>query len=383
MAGDVNAHSSIWNPHCRRRQNATILEDLIEQFGLLVNNEPGRITQPLSREVSIIDLALSSAQLGPLTLWKIPEEHPSCSDYELIVLRWEDVEYNLTNKSCGKITGWDIQGLIGDKNKLQAAQSEWTNLSQNRHIIDNFCTQQDLDGEVSWVESSVTSILNSYCKPIRVTPFSKKWWNSKVAEARKIWAREKKLWRKVTPSREKLKQAYNAFYHLVQRVKRECWQKFLMDDEEIPEGNKAKTHLEDKNRCWKALQYIKPRTNRTTPALKGPNDEIAVIMHEKEALVRAHAFPKPPIFQGNEYSPGQGSAHLLVNVETVAQALFYQSVKKAPGANMHNFCILCLIWTCDPNRITSLVKQAIRLQYHPQLWRYAKGILMKKLNKRE
>ena len=186
VAGDVNVHSPIWNPHCRRRQNVAILEDLIEQFGLLVNNEPGRITQPLSREVSIIDLALSSAQLGPLTLWEIPEEHPSYSDHELIVLRWEDVEYNLTNKSCEKITGWDIQGLIGDKNKLQAAQSEWTNLSQNRHIIDNFCTQQDLDGEVSWVESSVTSILNSYCKPIRITPFSKKWWNSEIAEACKI-----------------------------------------------------------------------------------------------------------------------------------------------------------------------------------------------------
>ena len=84
-------------------------------------------------------------------------------------------KYNSTIESCGKITGWDIQGLISDKNKLQAAQSEWTNLSQNRHIIGDFCTQQDLDDKVGWVESSVTSILNSYCKPIRVNPFSKKW----------------------------------------------------------------------------------------------------------------------------------------------------------------------------------------------------------------
>ena len=73
MAGDINAHSPVWNPHCRRRQNAATLEDLIEQFWLLVNNKPGRATQPLSREVSVIDLALSSAQIGPLTLWEIPE----------------------------------------------------------------------------------------------------------------------------------------------------------------------------------------------------------------------------------------------------------------------------------------------------------------------
>ena len=84
-------------------------------------------------------------------------------------------------------------------------------------------------------------------------------------------------------------------------------------------------------------------------------------MHEKEALVRAHAFLKPPKFQGNKYSPRQGFAHLLVNVETVTQVLICQSAKKTPGATMHIFCILRLIWTWDPTQITFLVKQAICL----------------------
>ena len=66
MAGDINAHSPVWNSHCHRRQNATILENLIEEFGLLINNKPGRATRPSSREISIIDFALSSPQLGPL-----------------------------------------------------------------------------------------------------------------------------------------------------------------------------------------------------------------------------------------------------------------------------------------------------------------------------
>ncbi len=30
MAGDINAHSPVCNFHCQRRQNATILEELIE-----------------------------------------------------------------------------------------------------------------------------------------------------------------------------------------------------------------------------------------------------------------------------------------------------------------------------------------------------------------
>lgn len=106
-------------------------------------------------------------------------------------------------------------------------------------------------------------------------------------------------------------------------------------------------------------------------------------MLDKEALVRAHAFPKPPTFEGNEYLPGQGSAHLSVSQDTVARTLLCQSVKKAPGPNMQNFRALRLIWTWDAPRITSLVQQAIRLQYHPRSWRHAKGILMEKPNKRD
>ena len=74
IAGDINAHSPVWNPHCHRKQNASVLEELIDHFGLLINNEPGRSTRPISQGISVIDLALSTAELGPLTLWEIPEE---------------------------------------------------------------------------------------------------------------------------------------------------------------------------------------------------------------------------------------------------------------------------------------------------------------------
>lgn len=84
--GDMNAHSPIWNPHCRGRKNAKPLEDLIEKFDLLINNKSGRTTRPASEGVSITDLALSTAELGFLTLWETPEDHPSLSD-ELILLR--------------------------------------------------------------------------------------------------------------------------------------------------------------------------------------------------------------------------------------------------------------------------------------------------------
>ncbi len=89
-------------------------------------------------------------------------------------------------------------------------------------------------------------------------------------------------------------------------------------------------------------------------------------MQDKEALVRLHAFPPPPICYGTEYKPGKGTAHALVTKDHVGKALLCQSIKKVPGPNMQNFRILRILWDWDPDHITSIVVQAIRLQYHPQ-----------------
>ena len=118
MGRDINAHSPIWNFHYQRRQNATILKDLIEQFGLFINNKPGRSTCLSRREILVIDLFLSSIELGSLTLLEIPEKFPSLSDHELIVFHWEDIDYDSVNQNAGKITSWDIQRLMENKNSL-------------------------------------------------------------------------------------------------------------------------------------------------------------------------------------------------------------------------------------------------------------------------
>ncbi len=79
------------------------------------------------------------------------------------------------------------------------------------------------------------------------------------------------------------------------------------------------------------------RGYRTTPELQGPDDQITVTMQDKKALVKANAFSKPLVFQGNEYLPGQKSAHLSVNSENEPRALLCQSAQKAPRPNMHKF----------------------------------------------
>lgn len=175
MLGDINAHSPVWNPHCQRRKNAKPLEDLIEIFDLLINNELGQTTRPASADVSVIDLALSTVELDFLTLWEIPEDYPSISDHELILLRWNDISNNLAKKGAIESTGWDIQGLIGCPDNLDLAYVDWTNRSRSRNFLELSSTQKDLDEEVQWLEKNLAEVLDTHAKILKVTSFSKRW----------------------------------------------------------------------------------------------------------------------------------------------------------------------------------------------------------------
>ena len=103
------------------------------------------------------------------------------------------------------------------------------------------------------------------------------------------------------------------------KAKREFWQNFVEGIEKS--SNPTQIRFEDKNRCWIALKYTKPKSNNTTPALIGLNNKIAVIMQDKKALVRLHAFLPPPIFYKTEYKPGRRTAHALVTKDHFGKAL--------------------------------------------------------------
>jgi hypothetical protein len=86
LAGDFNAHSPRWNPHESQRRNHHFLEELIDDFGLIVHND-GTATRHKdntgrhdydddsdddeddlpSERISIIDLTLSSPRMSRRT----------------------------------------------------------------------------------------------------------------------------------------------------------------------------------------------------------------------------------------------------------------------------------------------------------------------------
>lgn len=85
-------------------------------------------------------------------------------------------------------------------------------------------------------------------------------------------------------------------------------------------AERVKIHSKDS--CWTVLQYTQPWQNQTTPTLKGPNQEVAITMQVKKALIRAHAFSKPPTCPGRKSRPGQGLVHTWITREVVKKTLF-------------------------------------------------------------
>ncbi|ODM18159.1 hypothetical protein SI65_06030 [Aspergillus cristatus] len=373
LVGDFNAHSPLWNPLARARVNARPLENLVDEAGLYINNELGVPTRPKRTPgISIIDLALTTVSMGPLEMWTVDQEHPTGSDHELIIMEWTSLE-RISTIPSQYVTGWQIQTLQANPQALEEAKGDWQARTESRPCLGNSCSSEDLAGEAIWIQEALTAVLNRHAKQLRVTPLSKRWWGTEIKEARRTYSQARRAWQGQEISTTELREVRNSYYRAIRRAKRTCWETFL-------EGATDQPGLGDTARCWRALNYTKPRTMATTPTLRGPQGQLASSIDEKEALIRETAFPQTP---GNsqEVEVPQGSWHGQVDEGIVKHALFHQAVQKAPGIDRLNFRALRLLWEWDSPRIVALTRQCFRLGLHPPVWKVAKGILLRKPNK--
>lgn len=121
---------------------------LIKTYELFINNDPDYATRPSSGGISIIDLALTSPELGPLRVWEIPEEYPSLSDHELILLEWDEMEEEKLGSQQGSSTGWSGQNLLDDEQLFSTARKAWIEEGIGRPYLSIESSMQDLDDEV-------------------------------------------------------------------------------------------------------------------------------------------------------------------------------------------------------------------------------------------
>ena len=183
LLGDFNAHSPLWNPLAESQTNAGLLEGLIERKDLFINNEPEVPTRPKAiSEISVIDLILTTACMRLLKTWRMDQDCSTGSDHEMLVMKWGELEQFLM-PSSREVTGWQIQALQANPQALEAAKHTWQIQAQERSWLGDSCLAEDLAREATWIQKSLTIILNQHTKPVQVSPRSKHWWNQEIKDA--------------------------------------------------------------------------------------------------------------------------------------------------------------------------------------------------------
>lgn len=82
--------------------------------------------------------------------------------------------------------GWNIQGLIRDKDQLDKVREAWVTQSSKRVILDLTCNCSTLDMEVEQIKDTLTDLFNKYSKIMQVTSYLKKWWTKDSEQAHKV-----------------------------------------------------------------------------------------------------------------------------------------------------------------------------------------------------
>ncbi|KAI7704569.1 hypothetical protein KC353_g13409 [Hortaea werneckii] len=381
LAGDFNARSPSWDPWVTGRQNAATVERLIERQELIINNNDRQPTRRGKRCRSIIDLTLTTQVLGALTTWEIDEAMATTSDHEVIVFGWSPLIAAMPGGRARTAQNWNIDRLRANEQAMNEAGDHWRSLSEGRPVIKAWgATAAELEAEASWIQKSLIDVLDKHAPGTQPHARSKRWWSSEIKLERMRFGQARRGYNDDRISFDEYRQVRNGYYRHIRRAKRLAWERFL---EGIFPSDDESQLASDPERCWRALRYTKAQVPSYTPAIKinGPGgrpDTIAATAEEKEEVFMAQAFPPQAEIEDDIEVPDSRAG---VSVREVREALFAQSVKKAPGVDGIGFKAFRLLWRWAEDRIVALVRGCVETGFHPCIWKTAKGILLRKPGK--
>ncbi|GAB7336743.1 hypothetical protein MBLNU13_g10839t1 [Cladosporium sp. NU13] len=329
---------------------------------------------------SVIDLTLSTRNIGALS-WEIDCDRATTSDHEVIIFGWTPLRTVFASDDAMATPYWNIERLCTDEQAMEKAAEHWRALSEGRPLVDpHATTEEELEAETIWIQNSLKIVLDMRAPGKADCARSKRWWTADIKQMRRYFAGARREYKAGRTSFDEYRRVRNDYYCHIRKAKRFAWERFL--EGVFPTDDHSEL-ASDPERCWRALRYTKPQVPSHTPAIKisgvdGQPDKVVATAEEKEEIFMAQAFP-PQAAVVEEFSlPGTVAE---VSSREVREALFTQSVKKAPGIDGIGFKALRLLWRWAEKRVVALVQGCIRVGYHSCTGKTAKGILLRKQGK--
>jgi len=225
IAGDINAHSPMWNSRCQRRSHYTgFWENLFEEL-VIWNEEEATRHSSNARNHSIIDVTASTPGIE-LERAIGGAEEATGSDHEVLFWRLLGEGTPITG---GSSMGWNVADLRADKDKLKEARSHWLQKAGNRAPFPEAPSAEEVEDEAMWIHLSMAETLNTFAKKRRVCARSKRWWTPEISELRTALGRAKRQRTQGRITRRQVKDARRVLRRAIRKAKRDTWNNFLQE----------------------------------------------------------------------------------------------------------------------------------------------------------
>ena len=129
------------------------------------------------------------------------------------------------------------------------------------------------------------------------------------------------------------------------------------------------------------MRYPKPGGQQTTKTLISSCGEVVETWEDNAGLIQEEAFPKP--LEGVRWNVPEKGGEIWKRItdESIREALFDQSVLKAPGPDKWGFIVIRMFCERHSLRIIAWTIVAVTLGIRPLVWKVARAVVIPKPNK--
>lgn len=387
LGGDWNLKHPLWSKDDERPTRiAAAVVDWLDNRGFTIMNEKGVATwhrQGQRQQESVIDLTFCNAaavQADTVKEWALDPGISYGSDHTAV--RWTlDPGVHEVDNICGL-----------RYNMKDVAEEDWVKafeerLEPQRQALEPLLSRDralqpaNLDACVRTFQNVINETTAATAKVRKPSASAKPWWDRDLSAAADNIAVAKdeqtvylqQLGAKSRALHSKIRKAKNFFRRLLKFKKQEWANETL-----------AKANGDE---IWSFREWSKGARNYPSPAIdRGPNRPRATTHDEKCQALRDELYQPPPVLP-HPFNPDLTTPHADdiafedVTETEVREALFSSSSTSAPGDSQATYQVIKWAWSRALEYIVGIVWHAIRGGYHPEIFRLAIAVALRKPGK--
>ncbi|KAL9937359.1 hypothetical protein V8E36_003768 [Tilletia maclaganii] len=387
VAGDFNAHEATWATDSwngRSNRAGRLLAEWMGTQGWVLGLEPGTATRQMqSRGGSALDLVFLSPLLQRLN-WlqdcQVRRDLGTSSDHEVVwtELRARRQAGEVDEASKGRLSErrTDVETLLAEFEALRPTFEGFSDVLKE-------AVETGVEGNERRVDDLAEALMAAMQAALQAsTPRSSGkrggyvWWNAACAAAHAALLTAQQN-QNASPRASRYEQrasrARKSFRQAVAKAKRE-WAKEKID---VLQGNDI----------FGAMRWSQGRRKYRSPPLAGEDGVMQVETEAKAETLRRALLPPPapadlPRINLHIPNPKTVPDEPLTEQE-IHQAVFEQDPKKAPGPDDVGFLTLRRLWPVAKTAIIELLGTALRVGWHPTVFRQATLVALKKAGDRD